>query len=69
VPIPSQPFESIMKAVVVANAAVEELIAKSGVVWPDDPAIERLAKGEVVPTPTFNEKYDEPVTSRNWRYL
>ena len=42
------PFESMRNGVEVAKAAVEEEMAKRGVVPPAEPAMERRAKGEVV---------------------
>ena len=53
VPMPTRPFESMMKAVEVAKADVEELIAKSGAVCPVEPANENLAQGVDEPMPTY----------------
>lgn len=61
VPIPTRPFASMMKAVEVAKAAVEEPIQKSACVPPGFPATARRACGDVVPIPRDPLMVDVPV--------
>ena len=64
VPIPTFPFESIMKAVEVADS--EEVdTAKSGMFESEDVAeTDKRANGDVVPNPTFPPKYVLPVPKK-----
>ncbi len=66
VPIPTLPFWSTMKAVLVEKAAVEVATTKAGEVPPAEPLTESLAQGEVVPIPTnsfVSRKRDEVAVS------
>ena len=49
--MPTLPFESMMKAVEVAEAVEVEMV-NNGEVFEERPAIESFAQGEVVPMPT-----------------
>ena len=53
VPMPTRPYSSMMKCVVVAVPDVDEAIAKSGPLAPTPFSIESLANGDVVPMPTL----------------